>query len=201
MATDEVDSEVAVYNVAPTSLINTVAESEDGFRSLSQRRWGLVPFWATDPKIGNKLFNARIETLMEKSVFRNSVRRRRCLIPIDGYYEWQTTESGKQPWFITGQSGKGLVLAGLYEGETTTIVTAAATETTNFIHDRRPLIVTKHHWDAWLSAQLIDPSALLDALDHEDPLVEAFKVGRKVGNVRNDSPDLKEPIPLDSDEG
>lgn len=193
MANDEVDSEVAVYNVAPTSLINTVSESKDGVRTLKQRKWGLVPFWAKDPKIGNKLFNARIETLTEKAVFRDSARRRRCLIPIDGYYEWQVTETGKQPWFITGLSGKGLVLAGLYEGETTTIVTAAATDTTSFIHDRRPVIVAKDYWDAWLSPQLTDPTELLDGLDHENPLVEAFRVGRKVGDVRNNSPDLKEP--------
>lgn len=202
-AVDEVQSDFASYNIAPTAMIYTVIETSKGERRLALRKWGLVPTWAKDPSIGNKAFNARLETLNEKASFKNAARFRRCLVPIDGYYEWQQLERGKQPWFIHGLGRKGLVLAGLYETwrdvegralETTTVITTAATEATEHIHSRRPLVVPKEHWDEWLDPKITNSADMLHTLDQTEPAVELHKVGVDVGNVRNDTPALKEPV-------
>ncbi len=198
------------------------APPADPVRQLRVLRWGLVPFWAKDPSIGSRMINARMETVAEKPAFRRAFAGRRCLLPADGYFEWYPTQqkgkSGKplkQPFFIKPKDGSVLAMAGLYEiwkdptrdpdntedpGRflwTCTVLTTEATDEVGRIHDRMPLLVTPDRRTAWL-----DPSTPKDQLS--DLLVpaqqgglEAFPVSTAVGNVRNNGPELVEPVPFE----
>ncbi|WP_183100474.1 SOS response-associated peptidase [Nocardioides pelophilus] len=188
-------------------------------RQLRVLRWGLVPFWAKDPSIGSRMINARMETVAEKPAFRRAFASRRCLLPADGYYEWyETQQLGKggkplkQPFFIKPKDGSVLAMAGLYEiwkdptrddddpekfRWTCTVLTTEATDEVGRIHDRMPLLVTPDRRTAWL-----DPATPKDQLP--DLLVpaqqgglEAFPVSTAVGNVRNNGPELVEPVPFE----
>ena len=146
-----------------------VRETPDGEREAAMLRWGLVPAWAKDPAIGSRMFNARAEGVADKPAFRAAFRRRRCLVPADGFYEWQPVAGGrKQPYFIRLASGAPLALAGLWEHwrgpdgnaiATFTIVTTAANEAMRALHDRMPVLVAPADYDEWLSSP--NPSALL----------------------------------------
>ena len=159
-------------------------------------RWGLIPYWAKDPSIGNRLINARAETLAEKPVFRDAYRKRRCIILADGFYEWQKDAAGKTPYFISLASGEPFAFAGLWErwtdretGEllqTTTIVTTAANDLIARLHDRMPVILRPDTATAWLAR---DPN-LLDAVGADPPELQAWPVDRKVNNARNEGADL-----------
>jgi putative SOS response-associated peptidase YedK len=191
----------------------------DPVRQLRVLRWGLVPFWAKDPSIGSRMINARMETVADKPAFRRAFAGRRCLLPADGYFEWyptqQTGKSGKplkQPFFIRPKDGSVLAMAGLYEiwkdptrddddperfRWTCTVLTTEATDEVGRIHDRMPLLATPDRRTAWL-----DPSTPKDQLP--DLLVpaqqgglEAFPVSTAVGNVRNNGPELVEPVPFE----
>ena len=190
------------WNVAPTDPVWAVLE-RDGTRRLKVLRWGLVPSWAKDAKGAARLINARRETVSAKPAFRAAYARRRCLLPADGYYEWQVDGTRKQPWFLTSADGGPLAMAGLYEvwsppeGErlwTCTVITTEAADDTGHIHDRTPLVVPRADWDRWLDAEVEDPGehllvpAVAGALD-------AWPVGPAVGNVRNDGPELVQPLP------
>jgi putative SOS response-associated peptidase YedK len=198
------------YNVAPTQPI-AVVRLVDGKRSFVLMRWGLLPSWVKDPKTFPLLINARGESVLEKPAFRNAMRRRRCLIPTDGFYEWQAGRTGgpKRPYFVrakrdaTGRA-QPLAFAGLYEtwtgpnGEeldTAAIVTTAANRTLSAIHDRMPVFVPKEAFDLWLdctnveadvAAALIRPAA--------DDLLEAYEISTAVNRVANDSEALLEPL-------
>lgn len=207
------------YNVAPTKSVYAVLHRPEGPRQLRVVTWGLVPFWAKEPKIGNRMINARVETLAEKPAYRQAFAKRRCLLPADGYYEWYTTQqrgkSGKplkQPFFIRPTNGSSLAMAGLYEiwrdpdeDEddparflwTCTVITTRAEDDLGHIHDRMPMTVERDRWAAWL-----DPESGTDAL--HDLLVpaapgrlEAYPVSTSVNNVRNNGPELLEPLPAD----
>jgi putative SOS response-associated peptidase YedK len=213
----------ASYNVAPTDEVYAVLErpprdERPRQRQLRAVRWGLVPSWAKDPSIGSRMINARMETVAEKPAFRKAFASRRCLVPADGYFEWYVTEQTgprgkpvKQPYFIRPRDGGVLAMAGLYEiwrdsaladddpaawRWTCTIITTTAEDELGRIHDRMPLMVESERWDAWL-----DPThpAALDLLEPAAPgRLEAYPVRTLVSNVRNNGPELIEPLPLSS---
>ncbi|MBD2846144.1 SOS response-associated peptidase [Paenibacillus sp. IB182496] len=190
------------YNIAPTQQVPALIDDGRG-RRLGTLRWGLVPVWANDERIGSRMINARSETAAAKSAFREALARRRCLIPADGFYEWQKTDAGKQPMRIVRKGGGLLGLAGLYEVwrapdgrkvPTCTILTTAANNLMAPIHDRMPVVIPEPQTARWLDRTLRDPAeltALMQPLPSEE--LEAYPVDRAVGNVANDEPRLIEP--------
>ena len=192
------------YNVAPTDPVHIVVEREPGQRALSVARWGLVPSWARDIKGAARLINARRETLADKPAFRSAYRRRRCLVPADGYYEWQPVEGGKQPWYLTQRDGSLLAMAGLYELwkspegvwlRTCTIITTDAADELGHIHDRTPLLVRPDDWARWLDPTVEEPGD--DLLVAGTPgVLDAWPVSPAVGKVGNNGPELVRPVPL-----
>jgi putative SOS response-associated peptidase YedK len=209
------------WNVAPTKPVYAVVTrrprgepAADPSRRLVTLQWGLVPFWAKDPKSGARMINARIETAAEKPAFREAFVKRRCLLPADGYYEWYTPENAgprtpKQPFFIRRHGGGPLAMAGLYEFwrnpaaarddpsawlRTCTILTTTATDAVGHIHDRQPLFVDPAAYAAWLDPDPADPAALTDLLT-TDVGLEAYPVSTAVNNHRNNGPELIDPLP------
>lgn len=217
------DGELAAsWNVAPTDDVYAVLEraprgEPDAAprRTLRPVRWGLVPSWAKDPKIGSRLINARVETLAEKPAFRKALVARRCILPADGYYEWYQTEGAraKQPFFIRPPDGGVLALAGLYELWrddryerddprawlwSTTVITTEATDDLGRIHDRMPMFVEADRVGAWLDPEHTDVEDLQRLLVPAAPgRLVAYPVSTAVGNVRNDGPSLVEPLPVE----
>lgn len=217
------------YNVAPTKPVYAVVqrppregeEPQPSARQLRVVSWGLVPFWAKDPKIGSRLINARMETVDTKPAFRAAFVSRRCLLPADGYYEWYTTErlsaSGKplkQPFYIHPADGTTLAMAGIYEiwrdptreesdpdrfRWTCSVLTTTAQDAVGHLHDRMPLLVEPERYAAWLDpAAQEQPGALKDLLVPAAPgRLEAYPVSTAVNNVRNNGAELLEPIPLE----
>jgi putative SOS response-associated peptidase YedK len=193
------------WNVAPTDPVYAVLTRDD-VRALRVLRWGLVPSWAKEAKVGARFINARSETVADKPVFRAAYARRRCLVPADGYYEWQVggapDGTSKQPWFLSDRSGDPLAMAGLYEvwkapdGSrlwTCTVLTTEAADEHGAIHDRTPLLVPRGDWTRWLDPGVEDPGQ--DLLVPGTPgVLQAWPVSPKVGNVRNDGPELVEPL-------
>ena len=188
------------WNVAPTDPVYVVTTKDDR-RLLRVARWGLVPSWAKDPKGAARLINARQETLAEKPAFRTAYARRRCLIPADGYYEWKQEGTGKQAWYLTSQDRTPLAMAGLFEHwkspeglwlSTCTVITTSAPDELGEIHDRTPLLVPKASWSLWLDPAVPDPGDLL--VPGVSGLLDAWPVGKDVGNVRNDGAHLVEPL-------
>src|SRR3954451_786301 len=210
----------ADYNVAPTKSVYAVLTRPDGPRDLRVVTWGLVPFWAKDPAIGNRMINARMETVTEKPAFRQAFAKRRCLLPADGYYEGypteQKTKAGKpmkQPFFIHPKDGSVLAMAGLYEiwkdptrdvedperfKWTCTVLTTSAPDDLGRIHDRMPLLVEPERYAAWLDPESTDPEDLRSLLVPAAPgRLDAFPVSTEVNSVRNNGPELVVPLPLD----
>lgn len=219
------------FNVAPTKPVYAVLtrpaeDAEQLVRRLQVVRWGLVPSWAKDPSIGNRLVNARLETAAQKPSFRSAFAKRRCLLPADGYYEWYTPEDRpgvprdskgkprKQPFFIRPRDGGVLAMAGLYElwrdptrDEddpdawlwTTTILTTEAVDGLGRIHDRMPLLVEPERYAEWLDPHRTKADEVRDLLVPAAPgLLEAFPVSTLVNSVRNNGPQLLEPIEADA---
>lgn len=188
------------YNVAPTDPVYVVMERHEQ-RLLRVVRWGLVPSWAKDPKVGARFINARRETVAEKPAFRAAYQRRRCLVPADGYFEWQQQGGHKQPYFLAARDRAPLAMAGLYEvwkGPeeqllwTCTVITTDAADELGHIHDRTPLLVPPEAWDRWLDADVEDPGQ--DLLVPGTPgVLDAWPVPPAVGNVKNNGPELVEP--------
>lgn len=214
------------YNVAPTQPISIVVDrafekAEDGsplgelHREIHAARWGLIPRWSKDgPSSGAPLVNGRIETILEKPSFKDSVIRRRCVIPASGYYEWHVDADGnKQPFYINAGSDGMFALAGLYEWwrdpskaendptrwllSATTLTKASAPELAH-IHDRNPVLLTPDALEAWIDPHIEGDQDLLDAVAAESDVVAAeaefFKVGTAVGQVRNNSAELILPL-------
>lgn len=205
-SSDETGAELAEpdYNVAPTKPVPAALVRHDG-RRLVALRWGLVPSWAKDPKIGSRLINARMETVGARPAFRAAFARRRCLLPADGFYEWAPPPPGqraKQPYYLAPADGGLLMMAGLYEiwaddeGRqlwTATVITTEAADDVGQIHDRCPLTVDERDWARWL-----DPESASDGLlNLLRPAVTgeltATAVSTAVNNVRNNGPQLLEP--------
>lgn len=192
------------YNIAPTQPGAIVRGVLHGERSLEPARWGLVPRWAKDVKIGARMINARSETAAEKPAFRDAFRRRRCLIPASGFYEWQRLGSGrKQPYYIYAAERSPLALAGLWEtwndpqGDrpltTFTVLTTAANATVSRLHDRMPVIIPELHFSDWLGDdQPIDRLALLLA-PADDRLLTMHPVSPRVNSPAHDDASLIEP--------
>jgi putative SOS response-associated peptidase YedK len=227
------------YNVAPTKPVYAVMTRKPGHeadkrsepepepeaeRQLRVVRWGLVPFWAKDPAIGSRMINARAETIAEKPAFKRAFARRRCLIPADGFYEWQqlTGPDGgkrKQPYFIYRADGGPLAFAGLYELWrdqsvpeeddaawlwTSTIITTSAADEVGQIHDRMPMVIDPSTWDDWLDPDHTDVAEvarlLVPAMSGAHPSVTltSHPVSTAVNNVRNNGPELMDEVPLDA---
>ncbi|MBO9554670.1 SOS response-associated peptidase [Cellulomonas sp.] len=206
------------WNVAPTDGVRMVVERADKqtgevTRQLRVARWGLVPSWAKDPSVGNRMINARVESVADKPAFARPFATRRALLPADGYYEWKkpgpgATTKRKQPFYLHPETGEVVALAGLYEFwkdpsktdddpdrwiVSTTVITRPATDELAHIHDRQPLMLRPEAWDAWLSpATSADEAAAL--LDAEPPRIVATPVSTQVNAVANNGPDLVEPV-------
>lgn len=201
----------ADFNVAPTKDVYVVRHARErdaeglptggGHRELRVVRWGLVPSWAKDPSVGNRMLNARVETLTSKPAFSKAARSRRCLVPADGWYEWSPRPHapGKQPWFITPADGSGIAFAGLWEvwGRgadrlySCTVVTAPAVGALTEVHDRMPLVLPRDRWADWLDPAREDVDALVEPTPAE--VVESLEirpVGAAVGNVSTNGPQL-----------
>jgi len=212
------------YNVAPTKTVPAVIErpprgqrDAESVRRLVTLRWGLVPAWAKDSRVGNRMINARMETVADKPAFRRAFASRRALLPADGYFEWypteRTTAAGKplkQPFFIRPKDGGILALAGLYElwrdedkgGDdpdawlwSCTVLTTTAEDAVGHIHERMPLLVEPSRYGSWLDPSLSDRDSLLGLLVPAAPgRLEAYPVSTEVNNVRNNGPHLLDPI-------
>ncbi len=196
------------YNVAPTDDLTVVVQAPEGRRGVTRYRWGLIPGWATDEKVGSRAFNARAETVAEKAAFRTGFRGRRCLVPADGFYEWRRTADGRQPWLIRRRDGEPLALAGLWASwhnpalppeappvRSATIVTTAPNELMRQLHDRMPVILAPEIWSTWLDPRFGDLGLLRDLLVPSVPdELEAVPVSTLVNSVRETGPSLVSPI-------
>jgi putative SOS response-associated peptidase YedK len=189
------------YNLAPTQAVPVLRAGAGGTPEGAWLRWGLVPSWAKDPAIGNRLINARVETVAEKPAFRGAFRQQRCVVLADGFYEWQQRPGGKQPHFIAPAAGGLLALAGLWELwqppggdalETCTIITTAATGAAAGVHDRMPLTVPPALLATWLTAP---PATALAAVVGATPVaLAAVPVSRAVNDPHHDGPELLRPV-------
>jgi putative SOS response-associated peptidase YedK len=188
------------FNIPPGTDIAAIRQSPEGKRVLHMLRWGLVPHWAKDPSIGAKLNNARGETVAEKPSFRDAFKRRRCLIPASGYFEWAAEGKIKQPYFISFKSGEPMALAGLWEswkspdGEilrTCCVVTTGPNEVMQPIHDRMPVIVPQERWQDWLAAPVETIEELVAPYSAED--MQAWPVDRRVSRTVEDDEGLIAP--------
>lgn len=191
------------FNVAPTDEAAVIVQHAER-RAVVRYRWGLIPHWADDPKIAGRTFNARAETIALTPAFRGAFRRRRCLVPVDSFYEWRREEGVRQPYRILSADGAPLVLAGLWAGRrdpldgavrrTFTIVTTTANEAIEQLHDRMPVILPRAAWATWLDALGTDVGELHGLLVPSVEPLEVYPVVRLVNNVRNDGPELVAPL-------
>jgi putative SOS response-associated peptidase YedK len=213
-------SETPPSETPPAEAARPAAPPPDVARELRVVRWGLVPYWAKDPKIGGRLINARAETVDSKPAFRQAFRRRRCLLPADGYYEWQLPDGresdspggkgsgrgAKQPYYILREDGGPLAFAGLYELWrdaslpddhehawlwTAVIITTSAPDDLGKIHDRMPMVIQPDRWQDWLDPAASDPADLLALLaPAASSGLTSYPVSTVVNSVRNNGPEL-----------
>jgi putative SOS response-associated peptidase YedK len=203
------------WNVAPTQPVVTIASSRDGqTRRLGAMRWGLVPNWAKDPTSGNRMINARADTLRTSKAFAKAFLTRRCIIPASGFYEWQKIDAGpgrrptRRPFYVHTGDGQPLALAGLWEVwydaedrplRSCTIITTEPNDVVASVHDRMPVVLARETWDRWLA-----PEALTDAegaamlAPAPADLLLLTEVSSAVNSPANDGPELVEPV---ADEG
>jgi len=193
------------YNIAPTQLVEAVSADRHVTRRVAGLfRWGLVPFWAKDPKIGTKCINARIETVFDKPAFRAAIRYRRCLIPAQGFYEWQHNHPGhKTPHFLTPENGSVMVIAGIFEHwtgpdgavlNTLAILTREAVGVVRQLHDRMPVILPQSNHAAWLDPLRTTQADIRDTLAAPSPRLTATPIGALVNSPRNEGPELLAPV-------
>lgn len=191
------------YNIAPTQAVAVVRADATARRRLDRLVWGLVPSWASDPAIGTRLINARAETVADKPAFRQAFRQRRCLVVADGFYEWQGAGRQKQPYYLTAAGGGPFALAGLWEqwqrdGQTIgscTIITTAANDCVQQVHDRMPVILAPDAWPRWLDPGVNEPEWVQPLLKPcpAETLV-AFPVSTAVNRATHDQSDCIEPL-------
>ncbi len=186
------------YNIAPTQQV-WVIRNEGDHNRLDLMKWGLIPFWAKDPKIGSQMINARCETVLEKPAFRQAIKFHRCIIPCSGFYEWSHSGDHKQPYYIHMADGSPMCLAGLWDQwkrpgeanflESFTILTTTGNKLMAPIHDRMPVILHPDDYYLWLSHSMHDPKQLLGMYQpFPSNLLDAYKVSDFVNNVRFDGP-------------
>jgi putative SOS response-associated peptidase YedK len=170
----------ARYNIAPTQYIAAIRNDGEDGRELTMLRWGLVPFWAKDPSIGNRMINARAETVAEKPSYRAAYRHRRCLVLADGFYEWHTEDGVKTPYYISAADGEPFAFAALWEKD----------EFMSNLHHRMPVILRSETADRWLAGD----DDLIDFAVSHGPQLRAWAVDRRVNNARNEGEDLIEAV-------
>ena len=186
----------ARHNVAPTQPVIGIRETPEGVREAALLKWGLIPHWSKDMGIGARMINARGETVADKPSFRTPFKRRRCLVPANGFYEWQERGGGKQPHYIHMQDGSPLAMAGLWDAwqqgeeayiESCTIITTSPNDVVRPLHDRMPVILEPEDWSLWLDTSIEDASQLLPLLEPcPGEAMAAYPVSRHVNNPRND---------------
>jgi putative SOS response-associated peptidase YedK len=195
------------WNVAPTDEVLIVVESREGRCRLGDARWGLVPSWSKGPAdVGARMINARSESLLDRPAFRRAFARHRCIVPSDGFYEWEHRDGGrvKQPWLVAPADGGLFAFAGLWEVwsaddggprlTSCTIVTTEANDDVRPLHDRMPAVLARDDWAAWLDRGHDDPAALVGLLRPAPAgSVVLRPVSTRVNDVRNDGPDLLDP--------
>ncbi len=197
------------WNVAPTDPVTVVLQREDG-RAVERHRWGFVPPWAKTVKEGARHINARAEGIAASPTFRTAFRKRRCIIPADGFYEWQRTGgTRRQPWFLGPDDGRAvLALAGLWSVwkdpatgvwvPSATVITTEANDDLAVLHDRMPVLLPRDVWATWLDREEQDQGRLLSFLrPAPDGVLEMHAVSTRVNDVRNDGPELVEPVTAD----
>lgn len=197
------------FNIAPTQAVPVLRVGSDGQRELASMRWGLVPHWSKGPDGKYAMFNARLEGLASKPAYRGPLRRRRCLVPADGWYEWQSLDRRKQPYFIHRPDHQPFCFAGLWDRwetsggellESCTIITAPAVAELHAIHPRMPMLAAMDGAGQWLDPTLENPAAALELLDRDQARgMVAEPVSTFVNNARNDDPRCCEPIALSSE--
>jgi putative SOS response-associated peptidase YedK len=193
------------YNVAPAQAVLTVREASGG-REATFLKWGLVPRWAKDPGIGNKLINARSKTVTEKPSFREAFARRRCLVPLDGFYEWARRGDRKRPFYFHIRDGEPFAIAGLWERwegeggplETCTLLTTEANELLAPYHDRMPVILRPEDYEVWINPDVRERGMLTRLLrPYPHAGMSAYAVSALVNSPSNDDPRCVAPIPRD----
>lgn len=192
------------YNIAPTQQVWIIRGSATGGRHLSSARWGLVPHWAKDLSIGNRMINARCETVHEKPAFRQSIHTRRCIVPASGFFEWTTTPTGKTPHYVTMRDGTPLAFAGIWESwktsegeniETCAILTTTANCLMAPIHDRMPVILHQTEFGVWLERSVNDPLELQRFYQpYPAELLQEWEVSTVVNNPAHETPETIAPI-------
>jgi len=194
----------ARYNVAPqqgnpANYVPVVRQSEGGELELTRLQWWLLPYWSKEPRIKYSTFNARVETVVKAASFRDPLKRRRCVIPALGWYEWQELPSGNLPWFLHGAKGELLAFAGLWdrwEGgaeviESCSIVVGPANTTFGKIHDRMPFVLPPDRAEQWLDRNLTDAGKAMELLQpNPDDAIAFHRVGTRVSNARNHGAEL-----------
>jgi putative SOS response-associated peptidase YedK len=194
------------WNVAPTDSVYVVAEN-DGKRSLGSMKWGLVPHWAKDKK--SIQINARFETVATTSMFRDSFARKRCLIPADGFYEWEPPEKGRSPHWIYRADGHPMAFAGIWASRmnedtqewerTCSIITTEADGPVRDIHHRLPVALVPDVWDAWMDREMTDPETALELVRTVDPdEIMEHEVSKRVNSVKNNDGDLTAAVAPDT---
>lgn len=196
------------FNIAPSEAIAAIRVPRDEqARELARLRWGLVPSWAKEPSVGNRMINARAETVGANPAFRSPFRRRRCLIPADGFFEWQRLERGKQPFHFRMRDGLPFAFAGLWdlwEGkhgsviESCTLITTQPNDLVRPVHDRMPVIVEPKHYELWLDPRVDRPERLMEVLQpFAAGKMVTYPVSNLVNNPANDDPACIAPLPAD----
>lgn len=189
------------FNIAPTQLV-PVVRSQAGHYEMDLLRWGLIPFWAKEKSIGNRMINARSESVAEKPAYRNSFKKKRCLVVADGFFEWKKTSGKKQPYYIHRRDSKPFAFAGLWDEwkgdaepiESFTIITTDANELVAPLHDRMPVILPLEQYETWLDPDST-PAELTEILEpFPEEELETYPVSTIVNNPRNDVADCVEPI-------
>lgn len=197
------------YNIAPSQPVITIRQdAHQPLRKLSTMRWGLIPSWANDPSIGYKTVNARAETVATTASFREPLRSQRCLIPADGFYEWQKSGKTKQPYCFEMNDGALFAFAGLWDRwrsplgeviESCTILTTTPNSLLSDIHDRMPVILSPDKYDLWLDPAFRDMASVLKMLrPFEAPRMRRYPVSMKVNQVLNDDADCAKQVELDA---
>lgn len=196
------DQNIVNYNVAPTQLHPVITnENPDQIQLF---KWGLIPFWAKDAKIGSRMINSRIETITEKPSFRNAIKRRRCLVPFDGFYEWKKIDNRKQPHYIQLKSKDSFAIAGIWEkwknptdGRSVysfSIITQAPNKFMAPIHDRMPAILLPEDEQKWIDTTIPAEEALKLIRPLDNDLLTAYPISNQVNRVSENSPELLKPI-------
>ncbi|MEO7118214.1 MAG: SOS response-associated peptidase [Candidatus Limnocylindrales bacterium] len=192
------------FNVAPTDPVTVVLQRDDG-RVVERHRWGLIPAWASDPREGSRMINARAETVASSPAFRVAFRKRRCIVPSDGFYEWQRRDGKRQPFYIRGADGALLAMAGLWSiwkdpatglwVPSCSVVTTQANDQMAPLHDRMPVLLDEEARWTWLDPDETDAAFLQSLLEPApEGVLDLYPVSSRVNSVRNNGEDLISPI-------